>query len=79
MILRFDARWSGLLFALLMSLLMAGLMSGVITAVNRGLGAGYLLAWGRSFAIAWLVAFPLVLVLAPGARRAAAWLVRPPA
>jgi hypothetical protein len=65
---RLSPRQAGLLFALIMSLLMAAIMSGIITAVNRGLAPGYLLAWGRSFAIAWPIAFPLILVLAPRVR-----------
>lgn len=65
---RISPRQAGLLFAVIMSLLMAGIMSGVITAVNRDIGAGYLLAWGRSFIVAWPIAFPLILVLAPRVR-----------
>ena len=45
---RIPARHAGLLFAFLMSLLMATIMSGIITAVNRGLGPGYFLAWGQA-------------------------------
>ena len=61
-----------------MSFLLALLMSGIITAVNRGVDAGYPATRLRSFAIAWPVAFPLVLFLAPRVRALVAWMVAPP-
>ena len=79
MTLRIPPRHAGLLFAFLMSLQMAAIMSAIITAVNRGTGPGYLLAWGHSFAIAWPIAFPLILLLAPRVRRLVEKLTAPPA
>jgi hypothetical protein len=67
--LHIPPRHARLLFAFLMSLQMAAIMSGLITAVNRGLGPGYLLAWAKSFVIAWPIAFPLILLLAPRVSR----------
>jgi len=37
-------------------------MTGVITFINTGLDAGFLLRWGRAFAIAWLIALTIVLL-----------------
>jgi hypothetical protein len=68
MSLRIPARHANLAFSFLMSLQMAAIMSGIITAVNRGLGAGYFAAWAHSFVVAWPIAFPLILLLAPRAR-----------
>lgn len=58
------------------SFLMPLRMSGITTAVDRGIDAGYRATWLRSFAIAWPVAFPLV--LAPRVRALVARLVAPP-
>jgi hypothetical protein len=60
-----------------MSFLMALVMSGIITAVNRGLDAGYPLAWMKSFGLAWPIAFVLVLLLAPRVRALIARITAP--
>ncbi|WP_281246584.1 DUF2798 domain-containing protein [Marinobacter zhejiangensis] len=52
-----------------MSGLMSLLMSGVITFINTGFASGYLLRWMHAFVVAWAVAFPLVSLIAPLARR----------
>lgn len=67
--LRSHPRVRHLVFALLMSGLMSLLMSAIITLVNTGPAPGYLLRWLSSFIVAWAVAFPLVTVMAPLARR----------
>ncbi|BES69308.1 hypothetical protein RE428_03260 [Marinobacter nanhaiticus D15-8W] len=48
---------------------MSILMSGIITFINTGLTAGFGGRWLQAFIVAWAVAFPLVSVIAPVARR----------
>lgn len=76
--MKIPARHANLAFAAIMSFLMALLMSGIVTAVNRGLDAGYPLAWMKSFGLAWPIAFVLVLLLAPRVRGLVARMVAPP-
>lgn len=74
--MKIPARHAHLAFSGLMSL-MALVMSGIITAVNRGLDAGYPLAWMKSFGLAWPIAFVLVLLLAPRVRALIARITAP--
>ena len=75
--MRIHPRHTALLFAFLMSLCMAFLMSGVLTALNLGLNLYALQRWPHNFLVAWPVAFPSVLLLAPRVRQLVAWLTRP--
>jgi Protein of unknown function (DUF2798) len=70
------ARYAPICFAGIMSCLMALLMSGLLTAINVGLNAAFVFRWFKGFAIAWPIAFILVLVLAPLVRRWVAVLCR---
>jgi hypothetical protein len=54
--------------ALLMTGVLALVISGVLTAVNVGLSSGFPYVWLRNDLVAWVVAFPLVVVLAPRLR-----------
>lgn len=74
--MRIHPRYATLLFAFLMSLFMALLMSGVLTALNLGFNSTALRRWPHNFAVAWPVAFPSVLLIAPQVRRLVAWLTR---
>ena len=58
-----------LVFAFYMSGLMSLLMSGVITAINTGLSSGFMQRWLPAWVVAWAVAFPLVVLVAPLARK----------
>jgi hypothetical protein len=62
-------RLAPVLFALIMSTLLSGLMSAAITLVNTGAGAGFLVRWLWAYGLAWVMAFPLVTLLAPQVRR----------
>ncbi|HEY9118995.1 DUF2798 domain-containing protein [Marinobacter profundi] len=59
------ARLRQLVFSCYMSGLMSLLMSGVITLANTGLDATFLDRWMPAFLVAWGVAFPLVIFIAP--------------
>lgn len=62
-------RFQQLVFAFYMSGLMSLIMSGVITAINTGLAGSFIHRWLASWVVAWAVAFPLVVLIAPVARR----------
>jgi Zn-dependent protease with chaperone function len=54
-----------LIFSLIMSLFMISIMSFVVTYLNIGWNEHTLEKWLSSFAIAWMVGFPLLYVFAP--------------
>jgi hypothetical protein len=58
-----------LVFALMMSCSMAFIMSGALTFINLGFSSDSVQRWLLIFPKAWLVAFPVVLVLAPMVRK----------
>lgn len=58
-----------LTFSVIMGAMMVSLMTLVITLVNLGPVPGFLLAWGKAFAIAYVVAIPVIFFLAPVARK----------
>jgi len=59
-----------------MSLFMSFLMSGVITLINLGLVSGFILFWLEAFWKAWLIAFPIILVVVPQVKRVVRIVVR---
>lgn len=64
------------LFAALMALQMSLIISAVITYVNVG-GGAFPWPWVKVWALAFMVAFPLVLILAPLNQRLVARLLGP--
>jgi hypothetical protein len=73
--MKIDAKHSNLLFAFFMSVLMAFLMSGVLTAIHLGITPHFIAQWLHSFVLAWPIAFPSILLLAPIVRKIVAHLV----
>jgi Protein of unknown function (DUF2798) len=63
--MKINAKHSNLLFAFFMSVLMALLMSGVLTAIHLG----FVTQWLHSFVLAWPIAFPSILLIAPIVRK----------
>lgn len=57
------------IFGLLMAFFMSFLMSGAITAINVGLPPDFLDRWMRSWGLAFMLAYPAILTVAPLARR----------
>lgn len=68
---KLPARRFHLVFSFIMGAMMVFLMSFVVTLVNIGWHADFLLSWAKSFAIAYVVAVPVIYFLAPLARRIA--------
>lgn len=62
-------KFEPMLFGFILSGLMSLLVSGIATIRAAGLGPGFLSLWGGSWLMAWLFAFPAVLLVSPLARR----------
>ncbi len=58
-------------FGLFMAFLMSFLMSGAITAINVGVPEDFVSRWMRAWGLAFLLAYPAILIVAPVARRLA--------
>jgi hypothetical protein len=75
---RLPQRFWPIIFPGVVALGMAILMSGVITALNTGVDAGFFNRWGKSFALAFPLAWGAAIVWAPIARTIAVKIVTPP-
>lgn len=73
------ARFAPALFGFVLSGMMSFIVSGNSTFRNAGLADGFLGMWINAWVPSWLIAFPIVLVVAPFARRVVGLLVRAPA
>ncbi|HEY9012382.1 MAG TPA: DUF2798 domain-containing protein [Devosia sp.] len=73
------ARYAPILFGFILSALMSFLVSGIATFRNAGLVDGFFSIWTSAWLPSWLIAFPVVLVVAPIARRLVGVLVKAPA
>jgi hypothetical protein len=56
------------LFGLFMAFFMSFLMSGAITALNIGFPPDFLARWMHSWGMAFVLAYPAILIVAPVAR-----------
>ncbi len=72
------ARYAPILFGLILSALMSFLVSGIATFRNAGLVDNFFIVWINAWLPSWLIAFPVVLVVAPIARRLVGVLVKAP-
>ena len=52
-------------FALLMGVVTTGIISFVILALNLGFTERFVIAWMRSWAIAYVIVIPAILVIGP--------------
>lgn len=68
-------RFAPALFGLILSGLMSLLVSGISTYRAIGFSESYADLWTSAWLTAWFVAFPVVLLVAPLARRTVALLV----
>jgi len=73
------ARYAPILFGFILSALMSFLVSGIATFRNAGPVDGFLNIWVSAWLPSWLIAFPVVLIVAPVARRLVGVLVKAPA
>lgn len=70
------ARFAPVLFGFLLSAMMSLVVSGIATFRTAGAVDGFLRLWLGAWVPSWLIAFPIVLVVAPLARQAVARLVK---
>jgi hypothetical protein len=71
------ARFAPVLFGFVLSALMSFIVSGIATARHAGFADDFLSLWVNAWLPSWLVAFPVVLFVAPIARRLVGLLIRP--
>lgn len=69
---RLPKNYFQLVFSLVMGAMMVFLMTFVITLVNLGLASDFLVRWIKAFAVAYVVAVPVIYFLAPLAKKIAA-------
>lgn len=67
--MRIAARHAPVIFGGLLSAIMVAVISLAMVLTTRGIGPGIWSAWLRGFCLAWPVAFPTVLIVAPFVRR----------
>lgn len=63
-------KFEPVVFGLILSGLMSLIVAAMSTFVARGLEAEFVALWARSWLTGWMLAFPVVLVVGPLARRA---------
>lgn len=71
----FPKKFAPALFGLILSGLMSLLVSGIATYRAAGVAPDFIGIWSTGWVTAWLVAFPVVLVVAPLTRRVVGALV----
>lgn len=70
------ARYGHILFGFLLSGMMSFLVSGLSLFLALGVGEGFFAQWIAGWLPSWAMAFPVVLVVAPFARRLVGMLTR---
>ena len=75
---RLPARYASIVMPFLLSLLMTSLVSFISTARSVGIAPELLRLWPGNWALSWLVAFPVTLVVLPVVRKLTAALVDAP-
>jgi hypothetical protein len=71
------ARFAPVLFGFVLSALMSFIVSGIATFRTAGFGDHFMSLWIGAWLPSWFVAFPVVLVVAPVARRLVGLVIRP--
>jgi len=71
------ARYAPVLFGFVLSALMSFVVSGIATFRNAGLVDNFMNLWIGAWLPSWLIAFPVVLVVAPIAPRLVGLVVKP--
>jgi hypothetical protein len=72
------ARFAPVVFGFVLSAMMSFVVSGIATFRTLGLAEGVVGIWLGNWLSSWAVAFPVVLVLAPVARRMVGRITAPP-
>ena len=69
-------RFAPIAFGFVLSALMSLVVSGISTVRTAGMIEGFARLWVGAWLPSWLIAFPIVLVVAPVARRLVGSMVR---
>jgi hypothetical protein len=72
---KLPARWAAIVMPFLLSLMMTCLVSLIATVRSVGWSPDLMRLWPGSWALSWLVAFPLTLFVLPLVRRLTALIV----
>jgi len=72
-------RFAPILFGFVLSALMSFVVSGISTFRNAGLADGFFGLWVGGWLLSWMIAFPVILVVAPITRKFVGMLVKVPA
>lgn len=67
--MRLAARAKPIVFALLMASVTVSVVTFVLIAMNFGLGPGFLRIWLKSFAVAYVIVVPFILLVGPLVQR----------
>ena len=70
--MKIDKKFAGLLNAALMAVILPFFMTFVVVLANTGFSVRFLGSWMKTWAIAAIVAFPLILLLSPLIRKVVA-------
>ncbi len=76
---KLPARYGALVTPLILSGLMTLIVSGISTLRVLGPTPAFLQSWPGAWGLSWLIAFPVLLLALPAARRLTALLVAAPA
>jgi hypothetical protein len=75
---KLPARYAEIVLPLFLSLIMTCVVSLISTLRSVGLAEHFVRLWLGSWALSWLVAFPLLLVVLPLAKTVTGWVVDRP-
>lgn len=67
--MKVSKKYSTLLFSMIMALMMSFAMSMVMTYVAVGLVPNFIIIWGKSFLVGFIVALPTALIVFPIAKK----------
>ncbi len=70
-----NKKYEPLVFSLVMSVFMNILMSGVISFINLGFVDNFFIIWTEAFLKAFVIAFPVMLILVPQVRKIVSLLI----
>ena len=58
-------RFSSLLFGFILSIIMTFIVSGISSVSTIGVTNELILAWMKAWSQSWIIAFPVILIVAP--------------
>lgn len=73
---KLPARYAGTVMPLILSILMTFVVSMISTLRSVGWGDTFLKVWPSAWALSWVIAFPVLLLVLPIVRRLTALVVR---